>query len=166
MDRNLSAASLQANREILEVRTKTACEDRLNRCIAHIEQMSAAFPTQEYTIFTVPQHLDGDPPFLPRERMLTHVIDGVRKRGFFIRRCKDGTLFISWDPQHTPPQEATEDKVNRPRKKRRLNRPLGSEEEDDDDDDVITYRPNSKFGDLFLRTQLMARNPKYSKYTR
>lgn len=158
----LTASSLQANREQLERRQARAYDERTRRCMADIESVANTIPTQMYTMYKVPTHLDGDPPGLLRERCISHVLEEVRKRGFFVRRCKSEDLFISWDPQHTNRKEANGAKP----KRRRLGKALHSSSEDDDDEDnVITYRPNSQFGNLFLRTQLMAQNPKYARHT-
>ena len=158
MEKPITAAALQANREQVEAQAKNAYEERYLRCVAEIERISKSHTFQQYTIFAVPTHLLGDPPNLSREQCLRYVIDSVRKLGFYVQRCKDEKLFISWDPQHTPERQEQKTK-----KVRRNHYPSSS---DDDDDDVITYRPNSQFGDLFLRSQLMSKNPKYAHHAR
>lgn len=168
MGTRVNAVALQANREQYERRCVDACEERLKRCLAEIERVADTFPAQEYLLFTVPRLVDNDPPQLSRERCVLHVIDELKKLAFFVKRCRNEDLFISWDPRHTPDPKHTI-KQSTADTKTRHRRKLGvsgvSDGESDDESTIINYRPNSQFGNLFLRTQLMAKNPKYSRHT-
>ena len=167
METRVNASTLQANRAQYEERCVVACVERLNRCLAEIERIAETFPAQDYTVFTIPYVLDNDPPQLSRERCIIYLIEELRKLRFFVKRCKNEDIFISWDPKHTPSEpnkpQTMDRKRTRPRRKLGVSG-VSDYDSADDEGDIITYRPNSEFGDLHLRTQLMAKNPKYSRH--
>ena len=176
-DRDLDIAALRAQKDHFEKRVHAACEERLRRCMAELKNTAQTLPQQEFLFFNVPHFLHIDPPQLSRERCLKYVIEQMRARGFTVQRCKDERLFISWDTwdektsSSSPKTEKIEksERGSERKRKRKLGVPYNANpvsDDEDEADDVITYQPNSQFGDLFLRSQLMARNPKYSHHFR
>lgn len=174
---DFKASDLVKDEKIKERLRKRNYKVQYQKCLDSISTVNEHCHTQ-YTVYTVPYSIPGDPNFDVAECTL-YLKEELRKSDFYAKLMKPGNLiYISWRPEDVEKVEKKNKKLQKreekERKERREKRHLARMKEtgnvgdtgyytrEPERDHVIQYDPNSALSNVRLRATLMKNNPKFS----
>lgn len=129
------AKELQETLARRESRRKYLYQIQLEKCLNHIKSVHRHNPFSDYTFFSVPYSMTGE-PFYDFKGCIDYIRQGLKDHGFYRKLMAPGDkFFISWDPNLTP---------SNPKEKER-----------ETQDIIIDYDPNDPVDAERARMQLL-----------